>query len=261
MWRGRTRPITIATEDSGVGGSGLVELGAVDAGATTRTWGLGDVWITLGLYVVFAFAAAAIVLAVPDTADAKAWALVASLALPWIGLAGWPLWVTARKGAGPILDLRLRASWRDVVFGACAGFLGLVLASAVAWLLERITDSPLESAVGQLADDLDKASPWPVLLLAVLAAVGAPIVEEIAFRGLMFGSLVKRGWSPWPTILVTGFAFALFHLEPTRLPVLLVIGVVLGFVRARTGSTSASIAAHMANNLPGAIALGVLAFQ
>lgn len=222
---------------------------------------MGDVWITLGLYVAFAFVAAAIVLAVPDTADAKAWALVASLALPWIGLAGWPLWVTARKGVGPVSDLLLRASWRDLRFGVVAGFVGLVLASGVAWLLEQVTDSPLESAVGQLADDLDKASPWPVLLLAVLAAFGAPIVEEIAFRGLMFGALEKRGWSPWPTILVTGFAFALFHLEPTRLPVLLVIGVVLGFVRARTASTSASMAAHMANNLPGAVALAVLAFR
>ncbi len=231
------------------------------AGAAGRQWGLGDLWITLALYVFFAFVGATIVLAVPDTPDARAWALVASVALPWIGLAGWPLLATARKGQGPVLDLRLRASVRDVAYGAVAGFAGLLAAGAVALILERLTGDPLESAVGQLADDLSAASPWPVLALAVLAAIGAPIAEEIAFRGLMFGALEKRGWNAASCIVGTGLLFAVFHLEPTRLPVLVVIGLMLGWVRSRRASTGASMAAHMANNLPGAVALALLAFN
>jgi CAAX protease family protein len=229
--------------------------------ATRRQWGLGDLWITLALYVFFAFVGATIVLAVPDEPDARAWALVASVALPWVGLAGWPLLATARKGEGPVLDLRLRASIRDVAFGAVAGFVGLLAAGVVALILERLTGDPLESAVGQLADDLSAASPWPVLALAVLAGIGAPIAEEIAFRGLMFGALEKRGWNPAGCIVGTGVLFAVFHLEPTRLPVLIVIGLILGWVRSRRASTGASMAAHMANNFPGAVALALLAFN
>ncbi len=225
------------------------------------SWGLTDVWIALGLYVFLAFLGAAIVLAVPDNPEAKAWALVAAVVLPWVGLAGWPIYATTTRGGGPVLDLRLRATPADLVFGAIAGFVALVMAGIVALGLERVTGEPLESSVGQLADDLTAASPWPVVALALLAGIGAPLVEELAFRGLLYGSLEKRGRTVIYCVAVSSVTFAAFHLEPIRFPVLLVIGLVLGFVRARTNSTGASMVAHMTNNLPGAIALLVLAFR
>jgi membrane protease YdiL (CAAX protease family) len=217
--------------------------------------------VTLGLYLFFAVLGATLVLAVPDEPTVQAWALTASVALPWIGLAGWPVRATRRKGLGAVSDLRLRGSTRQVVVGACAGFGALAAATVVATVVQRIQGSPLESTVGRLADDLRSASPWPVVVLALFAAIGAPVCEEVAFRGLLFGALEKRGWAPWASITGSAAAFALFHLEPARLPVLFVIGLVLGWVRWHTGSTRASIAAHMANNLPGAIALVALAFQ
>jgi CAAX protease family protein len=226
-----------------------------------RWWGLGDFWITLALYLFFALIAGMVLLAVPDRPDPQAWAIVLSLALPWIGLAGWPLLSTSRKGLGPVRELRLTGRPRDLGLGVIAGLVGLVLASVVAVVLEFFTDSPLNSAVGDLAESMESASPGPLILLAVLSAFGAPVVEEIAFRGLMFGALEKRGTPQGWTIVLTAVVFALFHFEPVRLPVLLVIGLVLGWVRARTGSTLASMAAHMANNLPGAIALLALAFD
>ena len=88
-----------------------------------------------------------------------------------------------------------------------------------------------------------------------------PIVEELAFRGLLFGALEKRGQGQVACVLISAVAFALFHFEPVRFPVLLVIGLALSTVRAVTGSTRASIAAHMANNLPASISLLVLAFS
>ena len=49
--------------------------------------------------------------------------------------------------------------------------------------------------------------------------------------------------------------FALFHFEPQRLLVLAVLGGWIGAVRAVTGSTTASMVAHMAINVPGAIGI------
>ena len=54
------------------------------------------------------------------------------LTVPWIGLAGWPLLATARKGRGPVLDLRLRGTAGQVALGVVAGFAGLLLAGVVA---------------------------------------------------------------------------------------------------------------------------------
>ena len=224
-----------------------------------RRWGLGDFWITLALYLFFGIIGGVLVLGAPDNPDAKAWALVASVVLPWIGLIGWPLYATRTKGRGPVADLRLRATGGGLVFGAAAGVVGLLLAAVIAAVTERIMGHSLESSVGQLADDIADASPWPLLVLALLAVFAAPVVEEIAFRGLAFGAFEKRGWAPWASILTSAALFAAFHLELTRFALLFVVGIVLGYVRAHTRSTGASMVTHMVNNLPGGIALIALA--
>jgi membrane protease YdiL (CAAX protease family) len=90
-----------------------------------------------------------------------------------------------------------------------------------------------------------------------MVVVGAPIAEELTFRGLLWSGLAKRGVRPWVAVLVSAAAFALIHFEPERLFVLLVIGSVLGAVRWITGSVGACIVAHAVNNAPGAI--GILA--
>ena len=38
---------------------------------------------------------------------------------------------------------------------------------------------------------------WRLTRLALCVAIGAPFVEEIMFRGLLWGALAKRGMSPW----------------------------------------------------------------
>jgi membrane protease YdiL (CAAX protease family) len=193
--------------------------------------------------------------------DEQAWGLLLVLTLPWLGLAGWPLVATAVKGLGPVRELRLRARRRDVAFGVLGGLVALTLAIVVGIVTELLLDHPIESSVGVLAEDLGNASPWPIVVLALLTAFGAPVVEEIAFRGLLFGALEKRGTAPLWCVVVTGVLFALFHLEPIRLPLLLAIGLVLGVVRAVTGSTVASIVTHMTINVLGAIGILQLAFD
>ena len=55
--------------------------------------------------------------------------------------------------------------------------------------------------------------------------------------------------------VVPGAVFAGFHFEPTRFFVLLPTGLVLGWVRWKTGSTGASMVAHGLVNAPGALLL------
>jgi membrane protease YdiL (CAAX protease family) len=94
-----------------------------------------------------------------------------------------------------------------------------------------------------------------------MAMFGAPIVEEIAFRGLLYGALAKAQVNEHLVVAITALVFALFHFEPKRFIILFAIGLILGEVRRRTGSTSAAIVAHIVNNTPAALYILVTALQ
>ena len=94
------------------------------------------------------------------------------------------------------------------------------------------------------------SAPWWIrrcVVLIVLLAVGAPIVEELFFRGLFLRALLYR--LPVPlAILISGLAFALAHFEALQFPGLAVFGLVLGWLAWRTNRLAPGIAAHSAFN-------------
>jgi membrane protease YdiL (CAAX protease family) len=193
--------------------------------------------------------------ALPDTPTATAWGDVVVLTLPWIALAGWPLVATRRRGAGPVADLHLRMHRRDLGPAVVGAVVALACAAGLAELTQVIVGHDLSSNVGDAFDKAKGANPVPLVLFVVLVVVGAPVVEEIFFRGLLFGALEKRGTIIPVCVSWCTIGFAVFHLEPARLPILLATGLVLSLVRARTGSTAASATAHSLYNLPSGIAL------
>ena len=230
------------------------------AGLRVPRWGLGDVAVTLlGAIVIGNILVLALL---PDTsaptfhATARdAWAALVVLMGPWVALAGWPLFVTRWRGNGPVQDLALRTSWRSAGLGLAFGVAGLVSAYLLVAVQQAITHEELSSRAADVAHDLVAPAPAALALFALATAFGAPVVEEIAFRGLTYGAFVKRGVPPLWSVLATAVLFALFHFEPQRVLVLAVLGIWIGAVRAVTGSTTASMVAHMAVNVPGAIGI------
>ena len=181
--------------------------------------------------------------------------LVIGATVPWIALAGWPLWATSKYGNGPVLDLGLRLTWSDLGIGLVAGIVALVLGSLAA-LLTRLVVGDFGSAAGDAAvEAAANGERWQLIAFAVLVVVGAPFAEELLFRGMLWAGLRRRGWGALATGVTTTLVFALFHFEITRVAVLLVIGGVLAFVRHKTGALGASMTTHAVNNLPGAIAI------
>lgn len=215
-------------------------------------WGLWDVLITIVLTLVIALGAGAllVVLDAPTSVE-----VILGTAAPWIALAGWPILATRWRGNGPRIDLGLRLTWPDVGWGALAGFAGLILAG-IAAVITQFFVPDVTSNAAEAADALQSsAGKLPAVVFAAMVMVGAPMVEELFFRGLFFAALRKRGVGTVLTVLITGVVFAGFHFEPLRFFVLLPSGIVLGIVRARTGSTGASMVAHGLINAPGAIVL------
>ena len=82
----------------------------------------------------------------------------------------------------------------------------------------------------------------------VVLAVLAPIAEEFFFRGLLFGWL--RGLMPfWITALIPSALFGLAHGEPAHAIAAGLLGLILAYIRERSGSLWPAIVAHVVNNL------------
>lgn len=230
---------------------------AVGAPEGQPRWGFGDVVITLGLTLllgtVTVLGVDALVRGPWDTPNGRAWASLLLLVVPWLALAGWPILSARTRGHGIRADFGLTLDWRQAGVGFAGGILALGLGTVVAAVQEQISGHQLSSAVGELAKNTTSASVGALAVLAVCTAFGAPIVEEIAFRGLTFGALRKMGLPVVWSVVLTTAMFALFHFELARLGILLVIGGCLTAVRAYTGSTAASMVSHLTVNVPSAI--------
>ena len=220
----------------------------------TPTWGMGDTAIALVGAAILGVTTS-VVLVLAHTDPANGWGLIVSTTAPWIFLAGWPIFSSWQKGNGARLDFGLLATSAQIRLGLIAGVIAITAGGLIGIIQQQIT-GPVSSAAGDIA----KNQQGLVLFVFILMMIfGAPIVEEIAFRGLLFSSLVKAQVSGYLAVGVSALVFALFHFEPSRILILLAIGLVLGEVRRRTGSTLASIATHCVVNTPAALVIGLSA--
>lgn len=220
----------------------------------TARWGIPDALVTLVLTLIIALATS---VAMRPFQPLTPWFVVMATMIPWLGLFGIPWLVAKRKGQGWRIDYAISFTKRNFWLGVGAGFVAVGAAVVVAVTQMLVTGQTLTSAAGEVARSLAK-EPGALILFAFVAAVGAPLVEEIAFRGLLYGALIKRGVPEWLVVGITAAAFALYHFEPQRILVLFATGLVLGEVRRRSGGTAAPIVAHAVNNSLAAI--GLLSF-
>jgi uncharacterized protein len=97
--------------------------------------------------------------------------------------------------------------------------------------------SPLLPILVESQDSVAKFILW------VTVAIAAPFFEELLFRGFLLPSLIKLT-SIWPAIAISGFLFALAHLNLGDIMPLTVLGMVLGFVYMRSGNLLAPMLLH-----------------
>ena len=64
-----------------------------------------------------------------------------------------------------------------------------------------------------------------VVLLVLMVVVGAPIVEELFFRGLVLRSIQAR-WNDGLALVASALLFALVHFQPLQFPGLFAFGLV-----------------------------------
>jgi uncharacterized protein len=214
-------------------------------------WGIGDfIWIYV-VGIVASVVGASIGFAVTGDTSGHIGALTTALSTfaqfgTWFGCVVLLARVKGRSVRDDFgLTLQLRDWW--------APFAGLGL-----FLVGTVLIYPLVSLANahqKVVDDLTQAGGAKLAVFAVVAALVAPVCEELLFRGLLLRAL-RRRMSPELAVIVQALAFALAHpmLSPTLgdfavVPALYLLGAVSGVVAVRRGNLSASIMMHIGFNL------------
>lgn len=181
--------------------------------------------------------------------------LTALLQVPlWFGLGAIPIWFARKRGRGVVADLGLRMRAIDIPIGLAIGvFCQLVMVPVVYLLLSRLIGvKDVSAAARELTDRA--SSPVSIILLFLIVGIGAPIAEEIYFRGMAQGIFGRRLSPIWAVLAAAAF-FAITHLQPLQFPALLLFGVVLGVMRWRSGRLGPAIWAHLGFNVVAAASL------
>lgn len=149
----------------------------------------------------------------------------------------------------PMLSFRLDSNavkWG--VGGFCAAIILAGLTALVTQLIALVFGVDLVAPEHPIMERM-VSGPAAVVLAILTAAVAAPITEEIAFRGLLYGSLRAR-YGFWGAALISGAVFAIIHPTiPVQFLGLMALGVVFCVLREKTGNLAAPMIAHGINNL------------
>ena len=84
-------------------------------------------------------------------------------------------------------------------------------------------------------------------ILFVFILIEAPVLEELLFRGVLFGGLTKI-MPVWPAIVLSGFVFAVIHINAATLIPLWFLGAAFAWLYVRTGTLLAPMAVHFTFN-------------
>ncbi len=211
-------------------------------------WGLGDALIALGVFIATSIIAGVIALAFNDGSVLDPIWLPFVITVPAIFQAAYIVWAGQTKGRGIRADFGFRVRPSDAAIGAGLFVAGLFVAGFVGAAVDALFDLDPGAAVADLIEDSDDGSGgisvW-IYLMAVLGSTLIPVIEELVYRGLWWSALEKRGMREEWILLTTAAVFAALHLEPTRFPILFVLGLAFGYGRIRTGRIAPGVFAHM----------------
>jgi membrane protease YdiL (CAAX protease family) len=216
---------------------------------------LGDVAIGLVPFALSALAA----LGSSESGDTEITlgALVVGSVFGWMFLAGVPVVATQLKGRGVVRDLGLRFRPVDLAAFPLGVALQALAVPLLYWPILRLLDKTPDDVASEARELTDAVSGAGILVLVLIVCVGAPVAEELFYRGLVLRSVEKR-WNLAAGVAASTVLFGVAHLQALQLPALLLFGLVAGLLVARTGRLGTSILCHAGFNAFTLFALLVL---
>lgn len=248
--RGRAAPRAgVASTRSGVHSARVRRLG-IGSALGLLFLGHALLWASVHLFIAIAIAARQL-----DYADAARAVTSDPLPLGAAQLAALGavialgVWLST-PGEAPASALGIApARTRSVVLAAVAGIalqLPMVeLTTLIVRLVPTMAHAPeVDAAATALARI---SSPVRAFTVPFTFVVIAPVTEELLFRGLIQRALRAR-YGPRVAIGTSALLFGAFHLDAQALFFATIVGVVLGVVAQRAGSTLPAIALHAGFN-------------
>jgi membrane protease YdiL (CAAX protease family) len=174
---------------------------------------------------------------------------------------GVAYWLAGKRGGvrREVLNLRwprlTPLGWGVVM----AGFMVVMYAAIIAIVLIFQIDmsqytpgpdgqSPKTGSAGAVKEAMfDIANePWLFLLVFPSVAIGAPLAEEVIFRGQLFSALSSTRIGPFGATLLTSLIWSVLHVTEPWLSIglIFVMGLIFGWLMVRFGSLWLTIACH-----------------
>ena len=169
----------------------------------------------------------------------------------WVGTLGIPVWLYLIKGVS-WKDFGWEFKKNDILPGLLIG-LGTQIAAGLLYLPLYVIFDDID--VSEPARELvDKATGLGVFLLFLVVVVGAPVVEEIFYRGLTLKSFEKKMGGRL-ALVVSSLLFAVAHLQLIQFPALFLFGFVAAYLARKYDRLGRAVWAHVGFNATTVIAL------
>jgi membrane protease YdiL (CAAX protease family) len=144
-------------------------------------------------------------------------------------------WRGLNLGVQPVTASLLRCMGGGAILAVIVSFFGR--------FLNEKTELPIEALFH---------SRLTVILLMVFGILVAPIVEETMFRGFLY-PILARQFGIGAGVIVTGILFGAMHAQQLwggwgQIGLLILVGILLTWIRAKTGTVAASYFVHLGYN-------------
>ncbi|RLQ91173.1 CPBP family intramembrane glutamic endopeptidase [Falsibacillus albus] len=150
------------------------------------------------------------------------------------------------------MDRAVPLSTGASILWAIGGVFLAFIAQSIAINIERMLGIPMGSENTKKIISIIEATPIVILV----SSICGPILEEIIFRKIIFGSLYER--FPFSvSALISSLIFALAHFEPIHIILYTAMGFTFAFLYVRTKRIIVPIFAHVTMNTVVVIAQSV----
>ena len=169
----------------------------------------------------------------------------------WVGTLGIPMWLYLVKAVS-WKEFGWEFQKNDILPGLLIG-LGTQVAAGLLYLPLILIFDGID--VSEPARELvDKATGFGVLLLFLVVAIGAPLVEELFYRGLTLKAFEKK-MSNRLALVLSSLVFAIAHLQLIQFPALFLFGFVAGYLARKYDRLGRAVWAHVGFNTTTVVAL------
>jgi membrane protease YdiL (CAAX protease family) len=222
---------------------------------------LGTFGIQLGvvfvLIVVLTVGALGITHKAPSTNSADPFILGIELLSYVFG--GWFAWSQLQRGGRTVFRRLSSRDVRTILYGIAA----IIVVRIATGLVLAATHQTNHVQTGFEHFDVQSKTPGVTALVIALtvltAVVVAPLVEEIVFRGLLFGALATRT-GVLAGAFIVAVLFGAVHGDLVLFPTLAALGFISALAYAASGNLWTSVTLHALNNAVGVAALIATAY-